>query len=86
MGGWQPDTANGSASASWGKGEHSREAQLGPDICWDRDGNTEPMGLIDMDEEEREVWSCIVTINIGAMLTCRVAVLNVGQHTTQAAY
>jgi len=53
--GWQPDVANGAASAGWGRPEHSRDAQSGPDICWDRDGAVEPMGLADMDDEEREV-------------------------------
>ena len=55
VGGWQPELTNGSGSASWGRSEHSRDSQPAPDICWDRDGSVEPLGLLDMDEEEREV-------------------------------
>ena len=55
IGGWQPDVANGTAGASWSRSEQSRDTQPGPDICWDKDGSIEPLGLIDMDDEEREV-------------------------------
>lgn len=47
--------ANGATSASWGRSEQSRDSQPAPDICWDRDGTLEPLGLIEMDDEEREV-------------------------------
>ena len=61
VGGWQPDMANGATAAAWGRSEQARDNQPGPDICWDRHGNVEPLGLTDMDEEEREVripqWS-----------------------------
>jgi PERQ amino acid-rich with GYF domain-containing protein len=57
IGGWAPDTANGSSSG-WGRNDHSRDSQNGPDACWDREGNIEPLGLVDMDDEEREVsWN-----------------------------
>lgn len=54
VGGWQPDVANGTV-AGWGRTEHNRDAQPGPDVCWDRDGTVGPLGLIDMDDDEREV-------------------------------
>ncbi len=55
VGGWQPDGTNGSGSASWGRSENIRDSQPGPDLCWDRDGSVEPLGLSEMDHEEREV-------------------------------
>jgi PERQ amino acid-rich with GYF domain-containing protein len=55
--GWQPDTSNGSASAGWSRGDSSRDVQPGADVCWDRAGTVEPLGLTEMDEEEREVSS-----------------------------
>ena len=55
VGGWQPDMANGTSSAGWGRTEHSRDPQPGPDVCWDRDGGIEPLALYDMDDEEKEV-------------------------------
>ncbi|KAK4541649.1 hypothetical protein LTR36_007793 [Oleoguttula mirabilis] len=60
VGGWQPDNTNGAASAGWGRAEHSRDAQPAPDVCWDRDGAIEPLGLAELDEEERELFSTSV--------------------------
>ncbi|KAK5700758.1 kinesin-like protein [Elasticomyces elasticus] len=57
VGGWQPDMANGNSSAGWGRADHSRDAQPGPDICWDRDGSIEPLALSDMDDDEKELFS-----------------------------
>ena len=55
-GGWQPEGAGAGANgAGWGRGEHARDVQNGPDICWERDGHAEPLGLVEMDDEEREV-------------------------------
>lgn len=55
VGGWQPESANGGGSASWGRSDNARDVQPGPDICWEKDGNTEPLGLTEMDDEEKEV-------------------------------
>ncbi|KAK3711322.1 kinesin-like protein [Vermiconidia calcicola] len=56
LGGWQPDATNGAANASWGRADHGRDTQLGPEVCWDKDGSVEPLGLTDMDDEERELF------------------------------
>lgn len=88
VGGWQPDVPNGT-SASWGRTEHHRDTQPGPDICWNRDGTNEPMGLIEMDDEEREVCSrslCANTKSGFRRLTRSSDVLCVGQHAYQAAH
>lgn len=63
VGGWQPDITNGSTS-SWGRNDNGRDAQPGPELAWDRDGTGEPLGLSDMDDDEREVREaerCILT-------------------------
>ena len=52
VGGWQPDGANGTSAASWGRNDHSRDPPPGPDVCWDRDGNVVPLGLVDLDDED----------------------------------
>lgn len=62
VGGWQPDISNGATSAGWGRTEQSRDGQPGPDICWDRDGTVEPLGLGDMDDEEREVGLALASV------------------------
>lgn len=69
VGGWQPDMANGAVSAGWGRTDHSRDAQPGPDVCWDRDGSIEPLGLAEMDDEEREVRFAILG-GAGGESTC----------------
>ncbi|KYG44877.1 hypothetical protein M433DRAFT_5076 [Acidomyces richmondensis BFW] len=58
-GGWQPDLVNGASTAGWGRGEHGRDGQSGPDVCWVKDGNMEPLGLREMDDEE-ELFSTSV--------------------------
>lgn len=86
-GGWQPNISNGAASAGWGRTEHSRDAQPGPDICWDRDGTVEPLGLTDMDDEEREVRSIRNSLR-DREATCpnnTLALCDVREHATQAA-
>lgn len=54
MGGWQPEVPNGN-SAGWGRNDHPRDQQADPMACWDHDGELDPLGLHDMDEDEREV-------------------------------
>ncbi|KAK0893030.1 kinesin-like protein [Friedmanniomyces endolithicus] len=60
VGGWQPDMATGASSAGWGRPEHGRDSQPGPDICWDRDGGIEPLAMANMDDEEKELFSTSV--------------------------
>ncbi|KAK5175418.1 kinesin-like protein [Saxophila tyrrhenica] len=60
VGGWQPDSTNGLGSASWGRSDNTRDNQPGPDVCWDKDGSIEPLGLSEMDREERELFSTSV--------------------------
>ncbi len=55
IGGWRPDAMNGNAGSSWMRNERSRDAQPVPDLCWDADGSVDPIGLVETDEEEREV-------------------------------
>lgn len=55
IGGWQPEIINSQAATSWGRIDHNRDAQQGPDACWDKDGTVEPIGLLELDDEEREV-------------------------------
>lgn len=87
MGGWQPDISNGAASAGWGRTEHTRDGQPGPDICWDRDGSTEPLGLMDMDDEEREVRCASTRRNVSIRLHANVAIafLHICEHSDETA-
>ncbi len=60
--GWEPSAANGAAGAGWGRrDDYGRDAQPTSDVCWEPEGNTHPLGLVDMSEEEKEV--CASTSN-----------------------
>lgn len=57
LGGWQPGTgSHANATLLWTpRDEHGRDAGPGPDICWDRGGNISPLGLREMNNDEKEV-------------------------------
>jgi PERQ amino acid-rich with GYF domain-containing protein len=46
---------NGEGGAKWARREDTKDNGVGVDICWNRLGGIEPLGLIDMTDEEREV-------------------------------
>jgi len=51
--GWTPG-ANGLSNGVWGKRDDHKDAN-GPEICWDHSGSGQPLALVDMIEEEKEV-------------------------------
>ncbi|USW53425.1 Putative GYF domain-containing protein [Septoria linicola] len=63
VGGWQPDISNGS-SAGWGRTDNNRDSHSGPELVWNKDSVSDPLGLVDMDEEERELFSTSVNTPI----------------------
>jgi PERQ amino acid-rich with GYF domain-containing protein len=52
---WEPGHSNGTNGRGWGKGIDSRDHNNGPDICWDQNGQVQPIGLEEITLEEREV-------------------------------
>lgn len=61
---WDPHVATPTANGFWGKREeqrnnhshpHHKDNHAGPEVCWDHDGQMEPLGLIDMPDDEKEV-------------------------------
>jgi PERQ amino acid-rich with GYF domain-containing protein len=65
MGTWDVHATNGMSGASWGRNDHSRDVPSGVDQCWDREGNTEPLSLRDLTDEERDVCyaTCICLLS-----------------------
>lgn len=55
MGGFNPRQANGTSGGGWSRSEHQRDNNVGPGVCWENGSIVEPLGLLDMDQEEREV-------------------------------
>lgn len=54
-GGWNPLDGRESASSAWGRRDEGKEPIVGPEICWDHSTRSEPLALVLMSDEEREV-------------------------------
>lgn len=52
---WNPGTETSPVNGAWGRREDSKDNPSGPEVCWDHDGQMEPLGLLDMTEDEKEV-------------------------------
>ena len=55
LGGWNSGGPTTNHNGTWSRREDSKEANSGPELCWDYEGSVLPMGLMDMAEEEKEV-------------------------------
>ena len=53
--GWHPGATNGNSNGGWGKKEDHKEVSTGPDICWDHEGKSHPLALVEMEDHEKEV-------------------------------
>ncbi|KAL9024791.1 MAG: hypothetical protein Q9196_006256, partial [Gyalolechia fulgens] len=51
--GLSPLSANGILNSGLPRRDDVKDGPSGPELCWDQDGNVEPLGLIDMTEEEQ---------------------------------
>ncbi|KAL9114434.1 MAG: hypothetical protein Q9227_001515 [Pyrenula ochraceoflavens] len=60
LGGWNPSDSKSYQQASWGRKDDAKESSTGPEICWDHDGRMSPLGLLAMDDEERDLFSTSV--------------------------
>ncbi|KAK2848551.1 hypothetical protein FQN49_005611 [Arthroderma sp. PD_2] len=60
MGEWNP-RERPPTNGNWGKQDDSKDNNaVGPEVCWDHKGQSEPLGLMDMSEEEKELFSTSV--------------------------
>ncbi|KAI4169411.1 MAG: hypothetical protein LQ343_005715 [Gyalolechia ehrenbergii] len=64
--GWNPPAANGIPNGGWSRRDEMMDGPSGPELCWDHDGNVQPLGLIDMTEEEQAAFSTSVNSPIKA--------------------
>ena len=53
--GWNPGSMNGIPNGGWGRKDDQKEVPIGPEICWDHEGSVQPLSLIEMSEEEKQV-------------------------------
>jgi PERQ amino acid-rich with GYF domain-containing protein len=56
-GGWNPLDNRESTTSAWGRRDEGKETSVGPEVCWDHSARAEPLALIQMNDEEREVCS-----------------------------
>ena len=56
---WDPIKATSTDGGSWSKYEN-KDATIGPDVCWDSTAGNQPLGLVDMTDEERMVRDPVV--------------------------
>ena len=55
--GWNPASVKETVNGGWGRKDEQKDASAGPEICWDNEGKVQPMSLLEMTEEEKEVSS-----------------------------
>lgn len=61
---WDPHVETPSVNGAWGKREDQKDPPNGPEVCWDHGGQIEPLALMNMTDEEKEV--CISEAALGS--------------------
>ncbi|GKZ17631.1 hypothetical protein AbraIFM66951_011742 [Aspergillus brasiliensis] len=56
---WNPHETS-PVNGAWGKREDSKDNPSGPEVCWDHGGQVEPLGLVDMTDDEKELFTLSV--------------------------
>lgn len=51
---WNPHVETSALNGTWGKRD-DKDHPTGPEVCWDHGGQSEPLGLADMTDDEKEV-------------------------------
>lgn len=64
--GWNPDIASNASNGGWTKKEEFKDGSGGPEICWDYEGVSHPLGLIEMGDNEKEVWRMAEPVEIAS--------------------
>jgi PERQ amino acid-rich with GYF domain-containing protein len=52
---WNPQGETPAVNGAWGRREESKDNPSGPGVCWDHGGQMEPLSLVDMTDDEKEV-------------------------------
>ncbi|KAA6407056.1 MAG: hypothetical protein FRX48_09122 [Lasallia pustulata] len=60
VGGWNPGEASTNSNGVWSKKDDHKDSAAGPEVCWDHEGKVIPLAMIDITEEERELFSSSV--------------------------
>ncbi|KAL4961152.1 uncharacterized protein BDV14DRAFT_204003 [Aspergillus stella-maris] len=57
---WNPHIETPAVNGAWGKRDDHKDNSNGPEVCWDHGGQIEPLGLMDMTDDEKEIFSVSV--------------------------
>ncbi|PGH06227.1 hypothetical protein AJ80_08196 [Polytolypa hystricis UAMH7299] len=60
MADWNPHDGTPTTNGAWGKREDFKDNHNGPEVCWDHDGQVQPLALTEMNDEEKELFSTSV--------------------------
>lgn len=82
---WNPHVETSAVNGAWGKRDDHRDTPSGPEVCWDHGGNVEPLGLIDMTDDEKEVCAVTVCYLFTTVVLNDLVVFRIGQLPPQAA-
>lgn len=52
---WDPHVEAPATNGAWGRRDDQKDAPSGPEVCWDHGGHIMPLGILDMNEDEKEV-------------------------------
>ena len=63
--GWNPDIATTATNGRWAVKDGFKDGTSGPEICWDYEGVSHPLGLNEMGDDEKEVCLPSVVIKCG---------------------
>ena len=81
---WDPHVETPAVNGAWGRRDDQKDSTTGPEVCWDHGGNVEPLGLMDMSDEEKEVCvsifcDCVLSKEMCAENFFFLVILRVGQ-------
>ncbi|KAL4778163.1 hypothetical protein BJX76DRAFT_343966 [Aspergillus varians] len=57
---WNPHIETPAVNGAWGKRDDHKDNSTGPEVCWDHGGQIEPLGLVDLTEDDKEIFSVSV--------------------------
>lgn len=77
---------NGVTNDGWSQKEEMKDGPPGPEICWNNTGSVQPLGFIDMSEEEQAVRSISLLWTSYIGLTAVPGLHNFGQLPYQSPY
>lgn len=57
---WDPHAVTAPVNGMWGKRDDHKNTSAGPEVCWDHGGQVDPLGLMDMTDDEKEVRGLLI--------------------------